>query len=103
MADEFAQQRALENFLRRSLAATPPTKTRAEIEALAVEAFARMNDGTTIIETVIEGGTTRALVNCAPHVLLAACETILAETDPANPVGTRAPIYADFSGGRIET
>lgn len=102
-ADESAQQRILETFLRREVKAG--LRTREQLEALSVEMFARMSDGTTVVEVTVEGGATRAAVNCPPHVVLAACETILAETDPENPLGNTSQEhrYADFSGGRIET
>lgn len=103
MPDENAQQRTLETFLRREVRAG--TRTREQLEALSVEMFARMSDGTTVVEVTIEGGATRANVNCPPHVVLAACETILAETDPENTLAgaSREHTYADLSGGRIET
>jgi hypothetical protein len=102
-ADESSQQRTIETYLRRMLGAG--TLTVDAISAYSVNAFAAVQDGTTAIEVTFEGGATRAVVNCPPHIVLAACETILSEQDPENPLaGTSlTQRYADFSGGRIGT
>lgn len=83
MPDENAIQRSLEDFMR--LAMEAGTETRGTIEAKAQDAFAKLTDGWTVIETVVEGATTRAVVNCQPSTLLNACMTLLRETHPTNP------------------
>lgn len=102
MADPM-QQATLERFLARALREN--TKTLADIKALALEAFARQSDGTTVVEVTFEGGATRLAVNCPPSVLLAACENVIDSADPANPLAgvSGSTRYADLSGGRIET
>jgi hypothetical protein len=103
MPDDNTTQRTLEIFLGRAVA--DGTKTLADIKALSLSAFAKVNEGTTVVEVAIEGGTTRAVVNCPPSIVLAACETVIAQNDPGNTLAGASPEhrYADFSWGRIET
>lgn len=77
----------------------------AGMKSLSLLAFARMSDGTTIVEVTFEGGSSRSIVNCEPHILLAATEAVIAANDEGNAIsGTNMNHrYADMSGGRIET
>lgn len=100
-ADEDTQRRIATAYLVREVRQN--LRTREQLQALSLEMFARMQDGTTVVEVTFEGGITRAQVNFAPHVMLAAVEAALQQTDPDNPQISERNVYADMSGGRIET
>mgnify|MGYP000458613944 FL=1 len=77
----------------------------AGLKTLSLDTFARLGDGTTIVEVMFEGGSSRSQVNLEPHLLLAACEAVIAANDSENELAGASlrDRYADFSGGMIET
>ncbi len=105
MPDDAYIQSALERTFRRRLAAEPATLTVADLEAYCNTALTGMAAGTTVVQMNLEGGGGSAVINCSPAVLLAACETILAEQAALNdenpdPTGTT---HLDLSRCRIES
>lgn len=85
---------AIRRFLKR-------TKSPSEIQAIAVDAFAKMQDGVTVTSLSFEGGSTGAQINCNPELLLSACEDVLVELGVSKPALTT--IFPKFSGQMIET
>src|SRR5258708_1791472 len=104
MPNDDANLQALTVNFRRCLADS--TLSTGALKDIAATALARVLDGTTIIEVTIEGELTRAVTNCAPSIVLAAAEALLAESDAGNVLSVsdaNRKRYLDFSGGRIET
>jgi len=102
-ASDSARENALRDYFARAL--KNGTIARATVETHQAAAAAALIDGTTVVEVTVEGGATRAQVNCPPHIVANACEAVLKEGDPDNALASTDPRhkYADFSGGRIET
>jgi hypothetical protein len=81
-------------FLRR-------TKNQAQIEQLAVDAFAAVQSGVVLTSVSFEGGSGTGLVEFSPSLLLQACEFLLAELAGTAPVSR--VVFAQFSGSPIRT
>ncbi len=95
MADDAQEKlRAATRYLGR-------TKTPEQIADLADQAFAAVAAGTTVVELTFEGGKTTSVVTFDSHILLNACEDLLAAADP-NAVKTRV-IHQDFSAQYVQT
>lgn len=95
----------LVRFLVRSVTDTPPTKTRDDLKAISVTAFAAMSKGSQVIAYTFEGGNTQVEINCTPADLMTAAEQALLQTDPANPGAANGGriMHEDLSCNRIET
>ncbi len=82
------------------------TKTQSEIEAIAVTAFAALQDGKQITSVHFEGGGATAIVNFNPGDLLNACETALtqntAQQTGDNTQNTRV-VFPNFSPAPTQT
>lgn len=72
---------AISRFLRR-------TKSRAELEALALATFTNASSPVTLTSLGFEGGTGTGVVTMEPAELLAAIEQTLSELEAADPTST---------------
>lgn len=97
MASDYLAESALRRFLAR-------VKTAAEIKTIALAAFAALQDGKTVTSVSFEGGSTSALINCDPSVLLSACEDVLADLgEPGSTPGTSRSIFTKFNVSVMQT
>ncbi len=80
-------------FLRR-------TKSQAEIEQLAVDAFAAVQSGVVLTSVSFEGGSGQGTLDFAPSLLLAACESALADM-----LGTASGrvVFAQYGNQLLQT
>lgn len=78
---------------------------RNGLKGISKVAAQRILSGSTLVEIIFEGESSRGVVNVEAHILLDAAEAILEETDEDNEcagLDTNSR-FLDFSGGRIET
>ncbi len=81
-------------FLRR-------TKSQAEIEQLAIDAFAAVHSGVVLTSVSFEGGSGQGTLDFPPSQLLEACETVLADM-----LGTATAgrvVFAQYGGQLLQT
>jgi hypothetical protein len=96
VAADYEKLRAICRFLQR-------TKTAAEIKAIALDAFQKVQDGVQLTSVSFEGGQGSGQISCDPSVLLNACEDVLLALGETLSVPQPSVVFTSFCGSPIRT